>query len=230
MARRKPWSPSRATPASSRLLRGEPRGPAARGSTNEATAQRYSRAPDGIHVEAISSYKRERVGLPMTLLPVLMGKTIDDLHAARTGEKPDEPPLRKTRLDRALDHDETGSLRWALSRYVCNVLAVQRRRPSPKALPGSNKSGIPFSAAGQAALRRLAYSHGRLSARDRAVLDQFAVMMGAIHPALAPISLAGLGRELRGLSDDKISEGVAVERILSLAERLDAINRGMPTL
>ena len=58
----------------------------------------------------------------MTLLPVLVNEHTQLLHAARTGTRPDDPPLKKTRLDRALDHDDTGSLRWALSRYVCDCL------------------------------------------------------------------------------------------------------------
>jgi hypothetical protein len=75
----------------------------------------------------------------------------------------------------------------------------------------------------------MAHVHARLSKWDRVALDQFAVNMGARHPTLTPISLAGLGRGLRGLTDDRISEGVAVERLLSLAEKLDAIYRNMPT-
>jgi len=102
----------------------------------------------------------------MTLLPTLMGKVIDELHAARTGTRPDEPPLRKTRLDRALDHDETGFLRWALSRYVCDFLMVQESPQKAEGAPRVHRSGVPFSPAQQAALSRLAHVHARLAARD----------------------------------------------------------------
>lgn len=161
MAKRKPYNPAAKTRADAVLRRPdgvELRGlsairqelgpvvelkasskPAARalkrGFTNEATKERYSRAPDGIHEEFISSYKRERITLPMTLLPVLVGKTIDELHARRTGERPDDPPLRKTRLDRALDQDKTQSLRWALSRYVCDVLTTQETPHKAESAP-----------------------------------------------------------------------------------------------
>ena len=41
--------------------------------------------------------------------------------------------------------------------------------------------------------------------------------------------MAQFGRGLRDLTDDRICEGIAVERILGLAEKLDAIYRMMPT-
>ncbi len=227
MRRRQPWSP-RTTPASSRAVPPRENSFARVGGSIGVTKERYSRAPDGIHEESISSYKRERVTLPMTLLPVLMGKTIDDLHAKRTGEKPNEPPLRKTRLDRALDHDGTGALRWALSRYVCDFLMTQESPQKAEGAPRVYASALPFSASQRAALQRLAYVHQRLAPRERAGLTQFAVMMGALHPMLAPMSMAQFGRGLRGLADDRICEGIAVERMLSLAERLHVLYRTAP--
>jgi hypothetical protein len=186
-------------------------------------------APDGIHEERLNmAYSRQRTTLPMTLLPTIMGAVIDDLHAARKGEKPDEPALRKTRLDRALDHDETGSLRWALSLYVCDLLLTQESPQKAEGAPRVYRSGTPFSASQQAALGRLAYARARLVPRDRSTLEQFSVSMGALHPPLQPISMAQLGRGLRGLPDDRICEGVALERILCVAERLSAIYRTMP--
>jgi hypothetical protein len=193
-----------------------------------SVSYRATHAPEGIHEERLPrnmAYSRERITLPMTLLPVLMAKTIDDLHAARTGEKPNEPSLRKTRLDRALDHDETGALRWALSRYVCDLLITQQSPERGEGGAAVYRSGVPFSSAQQAAIGCLAHVHARLSQRDRASLDQFAVMLGARHPVLQPISLAHLGRSLRGPIDDRIAEGVALERVLSLAEKLSNIYR-----
>jgi hypothetical protein len=208
---------------------GEPGKPAARalkrGSTNEATKERLANAPDGIHDEVMASYRRPRVTLPMTLLPALVNEQVQALHVARAGGRPDDPPLKRTRLDRALDHDETGSLRWALSRYVTDVLTTQESPARAEGAPRLHRSGVPFSAAQRLALGRLAHVHARLSPRDRSALDQFAVMLGARHPVLQPISMAGLGRMLRGLTDDRISEGVAVERILCLAEKLSNIYR-----
>jgi hypothetical protein len=139
-----------------------------------------------------------------------------------------DPPLKKTRLDRALDHDETQSLRWALSRYVCDVLITQETPPRGEGGGAVYQSAIPFSAAQRAALGRLARVHQRVAQRDRSALDLFAVMMGAIHPVLRPVSMAGLGRRLRGLPDDRICEGIAVEAVLTWAERLSSIYRTMP--
>lgn len=226
MARRKPSHPLRATPACSRLL--STTAAARRGSSTAPTPERLANAPDGIHVEAIASYKRERITLPMTLLPVLVNEETQRLHAARTGERPDDPPLRKTRLDRALDHDETGSLRWALSRYVTDILTMQTTPEKAEGAPRVYGSALPFSTAQRAALARLAMVHARLSARDRSALDQFAVMMGARHPTLVPIGMAQFGLMRIGLPDGRVQEGAAVERILGLAEKLDAIYRGMP--
>jgi hypothetical protein len=63
-----------------------------------SASYRRNHAPDGIHEERLPrnmAYSRERITLPMTLLPVLMGKTIDDLHAARTGTRPDGPAAKE---------------------------------------------------------------------------------------------------------------------------------------
>ena len=232
MPKRKPWNPSRATPACSRELhplRGETSAVRASGSPAAPTRQRLANAPDGVHEEVMASYRRPRVTLPMTLLPVLMGKAVDDLHATRTGLKPDEPPLRKTRLDRALDHDETGSLRWSLSRYVCDLLITQESPEKATGAPRVYASALPFSASQRAALSRLGHVHARLSARERSGLEIFAVMMGGRHPMLSPISMAQLGFMRTGLPDARIQEGAAVERILSLAERLHEIYRTLPT-
>ena len=193
-----------------------------------SNTRRHHHAPEGVYAEQIScnrGHVRERVAAPMVLLPALMAEQIQELHAARTGQRPDDPPLRKTRLDRALDHDGTQSLRWALSRYVCDVLEAQRSPEKAEGAPRRYGAVLPFSAAQQAALARLAHVHARLSPGDRKGLDQFAVMMGARHPTIEPISMAQLGRSRTGLSDDRVQEGAAVERILGLAERLNDLYR-----
>ena len=78
---RRPWNPVKATPACSRELASRA---AARtlkpGSSTASTSYRRNQAPDGIHEESISSYRRERVTLPMTLLPALVNEQTQALH------------------------------------------------------------------------------------------------------------------------------------------------------
>ena len=99
---------------------------------------------------------------------------------------------------------------------------------SPQKAEGARRAGVPFSEAQRAALRRLAYVHERITLTQRYNLHQFAVMMGAMHPMLSPISMAQLGYERTGLPDARIQEGAAVERVLSLAERLADLYRTAP--
>jgi len=214
MARRQPYDPARIS-----------------------TAERRKRAPDGVYEEQLScngGHVRERVAFPMTLLPELVYKAMDELHAKRTGQRPKDPPLKKTRLDKALDHDETQALRWALSRYVCDVLETQEGGVAGEGGARHPSSGVPFSPSRQAALARVAWIHEHVRRstepmlNTRWQLDQFAVMMGALHPRLLPISMADFGRQLAGLSDERIQEGVAVGRVLGLAATLHELYRVMP--
>ena len=202
-----------------------------------STAERRAQAPDGVYDEQLScnrGHVRERVALPMTLLPALYDQLVSQLHAKRTGTRPNDPPLRKTKLDKALDHDETQSLRWALSRYVCDVLETQESGAGGEGGARHPSSDVPFGRSRQAALGRVAYIHTRARyssepmLSERWQLDQFAVMMGARHPRLLPLSMAQFGRQLAGLSDERIQEGVAVGRVLGLAATLHELYRAMP--
>ena len=202
-----------------------------------STAERRAQAPEGVYDEQLSGnsgHVRERVALPMTLLPAIVENFTQQLHAKRTGTRPDDPPLKKTKLDRALDHDETQSLRWALSRYVCDVLETQESGAAGEGGQRHPSSGVPFGRSKQAALGRVAYVHSRVAYSSEPMLnarwqlDQFAVMMGACHPRLTAVSMAQFGQHLAGLSDARVQEGVAVGRVLGLAATLHELYRAMP--
>ena len=195
-----------------------------------STAERRAQAPDGTYDEQLScnrGHVRERVAAPMALLPAIVHNFTQMLHAQRTNSVPEDPPLRKTKLDKALDHDETQSLRWAMSRYICDVLWSQEKDKT-------GENAIPFNQYRQAAIGRVAYIHSRVQYSSEPMLnarwqlDQFAVMMGACHPRLRPVSMAQFGQHLAGLSDERVQEGVAVGRVLGLAAALHELYRAMP--
>jgi hypothetical protein len=185
------------------------------------SAQRRARAVDGIYEEQLYGHTRARVRLPMTLLPVFMGHVIDELHAKRTGEKPSDPPLRRTRLDNALEGHE--QLRWALSLYVCDALLLQESPSAGADGPRVPGSRVPFNEHQEDALARLAMVHKWLILNERRDLEMFAVMMGCIHPVYTPVSLAEFGSRHTLCRGRNAREEAAISRLLNLSETLSRI-------
>jgi hypothetical protein len=194
------------------------------GAPTTATVERRARALEGVEDEALSGnqgHTRQRIVAPMTLLPALFHEQAQELAGAA------EPPIRKTRLDRAFDHDGTQSLRWAMSRYVCDVLITQESASGAEGGARISQSRVPFSLDQQRSLARVAFVHKRLAHEDRRDLDQFAVMMGATVPGYDPVSMVQFGELRSGLCQERVQDGVAVGIILKLAERLHDVYRLM---
>jgi hypothetical protein len=191
------------------------------------TPERGARAAEGIDEECLSmndGHIRGRVRYPMTLLPALMHIESDALEARQKRSKPNEPPLRKSKLDKALDFDQTQTLRWALSRYFVDSFLTQESGKSlyEPTISGGNapRRLMPYGKAQQQALERLAYVRKHLSREDRRDLETFGIMMGDEDLIRQPISMAKFGHSKTGLADERIQEGVAIGVIMKVAERL----------
>ena len=192
-----------------------------------ATLERYLNAPEGIEDEPLSGntgHSRQRIVAPMTLLPSLMHEQARELAGVP------EPARHKTWLDHAFSHDGTQSLRWAMSRYVCDMLVTQQ---SAKGEGGSRQFGsrVPFTPMQQYALSRIGFVRKRLTPDDRHDLDQFTAMMGAKIAGYEPISMAVFGASHSGQETTRWlnvgNEGVAVGIVIKLSERLYDIYRLM---
>ena len=97
---------------------------------DEALPERAAHAPEGIVEEQLSGnqgHRRARLRFPMVLSVQKAYHDTLALFARRTGTSPAEPSLMPTRLDRALDHDESGVVALGASRNTSSICGPLRR-------------------------------------------------------------------------------------------------------
>lgn len=212
-----------------------------------ATPERAAHAPDGIQKEHLShndGHVRARVRAPMQMFGPAVNRLARKC-AAATGQirpksgadEPSEPPYVATRLDKALDTENGGILRWALSRYVEDCILTNMRATGPESgkVDGSQADGsrIPFNETQRQALARLAFVHKHIGAADWRDLRTFVAMMVPVEGGREPPSMAQFASELTGIGDGqdrRSQEGAFVGLMWKIGERLYDIYRmpGVP--
>ncbi len=217
-----------------------------------ATPERAAHAPDGIDREILShneGHIRARVRAPMQLHAAannrLAREAAEREGSLRGATKPTaddqpEPRYRLMRLDTRFDLDHSRILRWAISQYVEDCIAIARRgtgsdggKVDGSQVPGSR---IPFNEHQRQALSRTAAVHARISPEDRQSLQDFAEMMAPINGHQEPLSIPAFvkthaaGRfsachDPNYKGSRRALESVFVEMIMELATRLHEVYR-----
>jgi hypothetical protein len=135
-----------------------------------------------------------------------------------------EPPLRKTRLDIALEDRE----QTALARYILDRSRELMGRKIADYGDGTGGTAswdrLPMNEPTRHALARLAHIHKHLSSEDRQDLNDFTRMLLPIDDA-DPMSPAELGHRIGKQKDSRVSEGVFVGAMRKIAQRLDILFR-----
>jgi hypothetical protein len=204
-----------------------------------ATPERAAHAPDGIDREALSHNKdhiRARIRAPMQLHAAANNRLAREaaerealLPGAPKSPQDDqpEPRYRLTRLDMRFDADDGRILRWAISQYVEDHIAVARRgggsdsgKVDGAQVPGSR---VPFNEHQRHALARIAFVNAHVADDDLAVLQAFVEMMAPVNGHREPRSIPEFMTGMRGEPRSRRLEYAFVEIIWELARRLHEV-------
>lgn len=209
-------------------------------SIGAATPERAARAPDGLQVEALShntGHVRARVRAPMQPHAAANNRLAREaairdaeLHGGKKPKEDDipEPKYERTRLDIVLDGEDGRILRWALSRYVEDQIAIHRKggvSDSGKVDGAQDDGGkMPFTEAQRKALARLAFVHSRIGPSAKRHLETFARMMAPID-SRDPPSVVEFAHDATGIVDRRPQEGCFIGLMWAVAERLYEVYR-----
>jgi hypothetical protein len=199
----------------------------------DETRERAARAPEGIESEPLSKndgHQRARVRFPMALTEEKVHRDVAKLTSAKGRKEVAEPPLKGSRFDKALDHEDGPILRAVLSRYIEDH-AIAFGKPG-----GGEETGrvncasqphqkLPLTEPQQKALARIAFIEKHLGSKDRTDLRQFKQMMIPLVANQEPMSMSEYGELRTGLKDDRVREGVFIGIMLKVAERMHDIYR-----